>query len=451
MALFGTNGIRGIPNKDHYPDFYLHIAIAVGNVIHDKDFAIASDGRKAVAMLRGAVISGLTSTGHNVIDLGVLPVPALQYYCKMKKVPGIMITASHNPPEYNGIKVIENDGMEASPETAGRIESLYYSTKYRERGEAGDANYAKWNEVGDLKADSSAKELYIKGILEKVDVEAIKSKGLTVLYDCSNGSTYETTPMLLKELGIKGIALNSTLDSMFPGHNPEPTEENIKSTIEVARTYGVDFAVVHDSDGDRSIFISPEGKYLDGNYSITMIAMGKLKKGDAVVTPVNTSDILIEVLKNMGVKVYITKVGAPVVARKAAEVNAKIAGEENGGIIFPEHQICRDGAMSLALFAEAVAKKGLKNLLGLLPDLYYKRDKVNTGKKFDDIKNAVLKKKHISEDFTDGVKIYLNKTDWIMLRPSGTEPVVRLYVQASSKKRGEEILDEYKKLATEVA
>ncbi|MGC8676593.1 MAG: phosphoglucosamine mutase, partial [Candidatus Micrarchaeia archaeon] len=324
MALFGTNGIRGIPNRDFYPDFYLHIALAVGSVIGGKSFAVASDGRKALAMIKGAVLSGLTATGHDVIDLGTLPVPALQYYCKMHRVPGVMVTASHNPPEYNGIKVIGDDGMEADPVTVGKIESFYYAANYAETiGKAKDElrgegpKYAAWSDVGEIKADNTAKDLYINGILEKVDVEAIRKRGLRVLYDCSNGATYETTPMLLKELGIQGIALNSSLDSMFSGHNPEPTEDNIKDTIRIVKEMGVDFAVVHDSDGDRSVFISPEGKYLDGNYSLAIIARRKLKRGDKIVVPVNTSDILIKTAEEIGSTVYTTKVGAPLVARKA--------------------------------------------------------------------------------------------------------------------------------------
>ncbi|MEM4089068.1 MAG: phosphoglucosamine mutase [Candidatus Micrarchaeaceae archaeon] len=449
MALFGTNGIRGIPNKDFYPDFYLHIAIAIGSAINEKSFAIASDGRKTVAMLRGAVISGLTSTGHDIIDLGTLPVPALQYYCKVKNVPGIMITASHNPPEYNGIKVFSSDGIEVNAETASRIEDLYKSSKYKEIGNAtgSSVGYAEWSEVGEVKSDYGAKDLYIKGILSNVDVEAIRKRKLTVLYDCSNGATYEVMPILMKELGIRGIALNATLDSMFPGHKPEPTEENIRKTIDIAKELGVDFGVVFDSDGDRSIFISPDGKYLDGNYTLAVIARSRIKKGDSVVTTVCNSDIFSQTARSIGAEVYVTKIGSPAIARKAVEVNAKLAGEESGGIMFCSHQYAKDGAMALALFAEAAAKNDLASMLDSLPRLYYKRSKVQTTKSFDEIKDRLLNEKHISQDLTDGVKIYFNDTDWVMMRPSGTEPVLRIYAQASSKEAVDAMIEKYKGFA----
>ena len=450
-ALFGTSGIRGKPNEDFYPDFYLHIALAIGSILGGRRFAIANDGRKTAAMLLGAIASGLTATGHDVVDLGVLPTPALQYYCKTNRIPGIIVTASHNPKEYNGIKVISDNGMDATPDVQEKIESLYSGSNYLERG--GNAKtkikYAKWNEAGRVISDYGAKEAYISAIAGMVDSNAIRSRGLAVLCDCSNGATYETTPMLLRELGIRVIALNSTLDGTFPAHSPEPTRENIKSTIEAAKDHSVDFAVVHDSDGDRVIFVSPDGKYLDGNYSLAIIAKNRLRRGDNVVVPVSTSDIFIDTAKRIGAKIYLTKVGAPVVARKAIELKARLAGEESGGIIFPEHQYCKDGAMGLALFAEAVAKYGLGNLLKSLPDLYYSTDKVHTDKSFDSIKKAVLERKHRDQDFTDGVKVYLNDTDWVMLRPSGTEPVVRIYVQANSREAGERIMEEYKSIAAD--
>jgi len=448
MALFGTNGIRGIPNENYYPDFYLHLSITIGNIIKSEKFAVASDGRKTVAMLKGAVLSGLTATGHDVVDLGTLPVSGLQYYCKMNGVPGIMITASHNPPEYNGIKVIDSDGLEASPELQAMIEKRYLEARYNEVGrkDSGNQNYASWEHVGSVKYDYSAKDTYIEAVLSKIDVESVREKKLSALVDCSNGATYETAPQLLRALGIRTVALNSTLDGTFPGHNPEPTEENIKSTIEVVKNLGGDFALVHDSDGDRVVFISPEGKYLDGNYALSILAMSRLKKGDAVVTPANTSDIFINTAKKIGAKVYITKVGPPLVSRKAIEVKARLAGEETGGIIYTEHQYGRDGAMTAALFIEAVAKYGLRNMLKSLPDLYYKRSRVNTTKGFDEIKRLVLEQKHTKADFTDGVKIYLNSTDWVMLRPSGTEPIIRIYVQASSRKVVEALIKKYGEL-----
>ena len=451
MVLFGTSGIRGKPNEDHYPDFYLHIALAIGSILGGRRFAIANDGRKTATMLWSAIISGLTATGHDVVDLGVLPTPALQYYCKTNRVPGIIVTASHNPKEYNGIKVMGDNGMDATPDIQKKIEELYFDSNYSERGGNSKTKikYARWDEVGRVISGYGAKEAYVSAIVGMVDSNAIRNKGLTVLCDCSNGATYETTPMLLGGLGIRAIALNSTLDGTFPAHSPEPSRENIKNTIEAAKAHNVDFAIVHDSDGDRAMFISPDGKYLDGNYSLAIIAKSRLRKGDNVVVPVSTSDIFIDTAKRIGAKIYLTKVGAPVVARKAIELKARLAGEESGGIIFPEHQYCKDGAMGLALFAEAVAKYGLGKLLKSLPDLYYATDKVRTGKNFDSIKKAVLEKKHIRHDFTDGVKIYLNDTDWVMLRPSGTEPVVRIYVQASSKASGEKIMEEYKSIASD--
>lgn len=451
MKYFGTSGIRGVPNSDQYPDFYLHMALAAGSLLKSRKVALASDGRITMPILKGAVISALAATGHDIIDLGTLPVSALQYYCRVHKIPGLMVTASHNPSEYNGIKFFMENGMDFDPSMQERMELLYDSTKYRERkGDAdsnGGINYVEWKDVGSLTYDSTAKELYVKGVLSHVDVDAIRKAKLTVLCDCTNGATFETTPMLLKELGISSTVINGQLDGMFPGHQPEPIEENIGGTIELAKSAKIDFAIVHDSDGDRAIFLTPEGKYLDGNYALSLIGLGKIKEGDTVVVPVNTSDIFLDTVKKLGGNIDITKIGAPIVARRMVEIGSTFGGEENGGVIFGRHQFCRDGAMAVALMAEVVAKNKLGELLDSLPNLYYRRDKVYTAVSFDRIKARVLEQDHIKQDEMDGIKIYFSEKRWVLLRPSGTEPAIRIYAQGANKQEVDELLAYYKKLA----
>ncbi|HVC58429.1 MAG TPA: phosphoglucosamine mutase [Candidatus Acidoferrales bacterium] len=452
MKYFGTSGIRGIANNDQFPDFYLHIALTVGTILKSKDVALASDGRITMPILKGAVVSGLAATGHNVIDLGTLPVSGLQYYCKVHKIPGLMVTASHNPSEYNGIKFFMENGMDFNLEMQEKVEQIYDSSKYMEKKGEGNAaesgiNYVDWKSVGSWTHDDTAKELYIKGVLSHVDVEAIRAAKLTVLCDCTNGATSETTPMLLKELGITATVINGTLDGMFPGHQPEPIEENIGSTIELTKRSKIDFAIVHDSDGDRAIYITPDGRYLDGNYALSLIGLGKIKKGDKVVVPVNTSDIFLDTLQRLGGVADITKIGAPLVARRMVEIGSTFGGEENGGVIFGAHQFCRDGAMSVALMAEVVAKNNLGHLLASLPGFYYRRDKVYTPVPFDRIKARVMEQEHVSQDETDGIKIYFSERKWVLVRPSGTEPAVRVYAQGANKQEVDDLLTFYKKLA----
>lgn len=434
--LFRTSGIRGIVNKEHYPDFYLHMGLCFGTVLKNKRIAVAADGRVTMPMVKSALLSGLTATGHDVVDIGVLPTPALQYYCKSKRIPGIMVTSSHNPAEYNGFKLIMDDGLDIYRAEHKRIEKLYFAHNFAEDSESRPTGirYSKWNGTGRIDYDASGREMYINGIARLVDLKKIKAAKLKVLFDCVNGSTTQTTPLLFKRLGIKPVPLNETLDGTFPAHQPEPTEANLKGTMKVVRESDVDFGIVFDSDGDRSIFISPEGEYIDGNYSVPIVARSKLRKGDSVVTPIDSSDVLQIVADEIGIEVYYTKVGRANVAKEMLKRKSKLGGEENGGLIFAPHQYCGDGGMALGLMAEATAQHGFGNLLEGMPKLYYSRDKVRSTTEYSVIRRKMLGMKHTESDETDGIKIRFDKDRWLMVRRSGTEPVYRIYAQAGSKK-----------------
>lgn len=453
MSLFGTSGIRGIVNKDHYPDFYLHMALVIGTVIKDKKVALAADGRLTMHVLKNAIISGLTATGHDVVDLGVLPTPGLQYYCKTHGLPGVMVTASHNPPEYNGVKLIMADGLDTYRNEHKAIEELYASAGFQERAGNGKSkiNYVPWDKVGSLAVDASARDLYIEGVLKNVDVASIRDAKLTVMSDCVNGSTTQTAHELLKRLGIKEIAVNGTLDGHFPGHNPEPSLENVTGTLELAKKSKIDFGVIFDSDGDRSIFVSPKGEYLDGNYLVPIVALSKVKRGDTVVVPVNTADTLARVLKRIGANLDETIIGRQSVVKEMVRTGAILGGEENGAVIYRGHQLCGDGMMALVMFAEIIAKEGLDKLMKQVSQLAYRRTKIQTGAKFDAIKEAMLKAtKYTDANYLDGVKLRIDDDTWIMARPSGTEPLIRIYAQARNERLANELLDRYKAIIAKV-
>ncbi len=446
-GLFGTSGIRGVVNKDHYPDFYLRMGLIFGIAIRDKKIAMAADGRVTMHMVKNAITSGLNATGHDIVEIGILPTPALQYYCKNKKIPGVMVTASHNPAEYNGIKLVMENGLDVYREEHSMIEEMHWliSTNRKARDGNPVIKYAPWNAVGKIEYDGGGRGMYINGIAKLVDTGKIKRARLRILFDCVNGSTTQTAPYLLNKLGANVVPLNEDLDGSFPAHPPEPTMANIKGTVERVRESGVDFGVVFDSDGDRSVFISPEGRYLDGNYSMPMIVKSRLRKGDSVVAPVNTADSLRIVCEEMGIDFYNTKIGAPNIIKEMIRRKAKAGGEENGGIIFAPHQYGRDGGMALALISEAVAKYGLDEMVESLPEIHYLRDKVRSSLEFAEVRRRMLEHKHLEKDETDGIKIMLTEDEWVMVRKSGTEPVYRIYAQAGSEGKVESLIKGYKK------
>ena len=442
MRLFGTNGIRGKIGEEFTPDFLVNVGRAIGTYLPPgSDVILGTDTRVSANMVKDAVISGLLSAGVNVIDIGIAPTPAIQLYTKRHGDFGIAITASHNPPEFNGVKAIAQDGTELPRSEEEKIEKIYFSGKFRN---------VEWDKVGNYEIREDANEEYVNSILSLVDVNRIKEKHFKVVLDCANGASCFTSPYLLEKLGCKVISLNCQSDGRFPGHNSEPKPENLKDLVEMVKATNADLGIAHDGDADRAIFVDDRGRYLYGDKTLALVAreIVKERKG-IVVTPVSSSLALEAVVKKEGGEVVYTKVGAPIVARKMIEVDAIFGGEENGGLIFPEHQYCRDGAMALAKIIEILAKKE-KNLSELVDELpKYKQMKISVECENEKKEKVLeeLKKRVKGENVNtlDGVKI-MGKDWWVLIRPSGTEPIYRIYAEARDENILKKKVEKYKEM-----
>jgi phosphomannomutase/phosphoglucomutase len=453
--LFGTNGIRGVTNEDMNNELALGIGAAWGTylkkTVSRPKVAIGTDARISNHMLKSAITAGLLSTGCDVVHIGVVPTPTLQYTVKEKDFnSGVIITASHNPPQFNGIKGISSDGAEFSKDQEEEIERIYFDKSY---------SLADWKNVGKLSSWDGAIDLYISGILASVDVDLIKKKQFHIVLDCGNGAGSLVAPILLKKLGCKITELYCELDGMFPGHNSEPLPENLGDLINTVTRVGADLGVAQDGDADRAIFIDENGTYLHGDKTLALAGkyITKQKKGGISVTPVTTSSVFEDVvIENSGEVIY-TRVGSPMVARVMIERNAVFGGEENGGLIFPEMQYCRDSAMSIAKILEIMAKenKTLSQLIEEIPryEVYKTKLPCPNDKKEKVMKTLVEQTKDdnnvIKVDETDGIKLYV-KDGWVLMRPSGTEPIFRVYSESKDRNRAEELALTYKKLTEEI-
>lgn len=449
--LFGTNGIRGVVNKDMNSELALGIGTAWGTYLRKTiprpKCVVGTDARLSNHMLKSAITAGFLSTGCDVVDIGLVPTPTLQYTVKEKQFDaGIIITASHNPPQFNGIKGTANDGTELSKDVEDAIENIYFSQQYA---------LVDWRSVGTFSTWNDTIDLYIKGILSTVDVACIKQHRFHVMLDCGNGVGSFVAPILLKKLGCIVTELNCEPDGRFPGRHSEPIPENLTALMKNISETDVSFGVGLDGDADRAIFIDENGTYIWGDKSLSLV--GKYitgeKKGGVTVTPVTTSTCFEDVIRQNGGSVIYTKVGSPIVARVMKEKHAVFGGEENGGLIFPEFQYCRDSAMSLAKILEILAKekRPLSELIAEIP-LYemYKTKVACPNEKKESVMNLVVDQMKDSKDVTsidrtDGVKLYL-KDGWVLMRPSGTEPIFRVYVEAKEKSRAEQLTMFYKKL-----
>lgn len=449
--LFGTNGIRGVVNKDMNSELAMGIGKAWGTllkqtIIHPK-CAIGTDARLSNHMLKSAITAGLLSTGCDVCDTGMLPTPTLQYTVKEKQFDaGVIITASHNPPQFNGIKGVASDGTELSKDVEEAIEKIYFSQHF---------SLAEWGCVGAFSTWDGAIDLYIKGILSTIDTTCIKKQRFHVVLDCGNGVGSLVAPLLLKKLGCTVTELNCTPDGTFPGRHSEPIPENLTELMENVPEANASFGVGQDGDADRAIFVDERGKYIWGDKSLSLVGkyITRDLKGGLTVTPVTTSTCFEDVIsKNAGSVVY-TKVGSPIVARVMMERHAVFGGEENGGLIFPGFQYCRDAGMSLAKILEILAKekKPLSELIAEIPSYEMVKTKiVCPNEKKQLVMNQVAEQMQHNKDLsridrTDGVKLYL-KDGWVLMRPSGTEPIFRVYVEAKEKTRAEQLTIFYKNL-----
>lgn len=443
--LFGTNGVRGVVNEEMTVQLAMDLGRAIGTFMGGR-IAIGNDSRTSADMLKGAVSSGLMSAGADVLDLGLVPTPALQFFVKRGDAGGgVVITASHNPPEFNGVKCVDGDGTEMPRSKEERIESIYFDRAFETK---------PWSKVGSLVRTEGAVDSYLSSVLSHVDREAIRGAGLAVVLDCANGAGAVSTPRMLESLGVRAITMNCSPQGTFPGHPSEPTEENLRTLISVVKDASADLGIAHDGDADRTIFVDDRGRYVHGDRSLAVVARSIVseKSGGTVVTPVSTSLAVEEAVAGAGGEVVYTMVGAPIVARRMMDLGAVFGGEENGGLIFPEHQYCRDGAMAAAKMLEIVARHGpLSDLLDSLPRYHLDKRRVDCP---DDKKTRafeILRDRYLiaDVDLTDGIKIYLDE-GWVLIRPSGTEPILRIMAEGKTEVSARRYADDLERQVLEI-
>jgi phosphomannomutase/phosphoglucomutase len=434
--LFGTNGVRGVINQDFTVDMVLDISRAAGTVLGPGRFAVSCDSRMGGEMYKETAIAGLLSTGCDVVDIGPSPTPCLQFNTPILNCVGaVVITASHNPPKFNGIKIIGSDGIEVTRNTEDSKEDVYYSKAFRA---------APWDAIGSLSHDDRAIRRYIDSIKTQVDAEAIKQKQLTVIVDGANSVGSLVTPILLRELGCRVISMNAQMDGTFPGRNPEPIPENLTDLSKAVVSMGADVGIAHDGDADRATFVDENGVTLWGDQSFAIVARSVLakKRGSTLVTPVSSGRLIEDIAKQAGANIDWTKVGSVVVSHRIKEIHAELGGEENGGVFYPNHIAVRDGAMTAAQVIDIMVsqKATLSSLTKSLPQ--YRNTKIKVPvppTKKDAILGTLLDLTQDEDRITlDGVKLVLDE-GWILMRPSGTEPLWRCFAEARTQETADEL------------
>lgn len=435
--LFGTFGVRRTANDVLTPEFASRLAASYGSIVQGT-VAIGGDTRTSTPMLKHAITAGLLSSGCDVVDLGILPTPAIQYAVRNYYDGGIIVTASHNPPKFNGLKFVDEFGIGTPDDMEIAVEEMYFDSEPKR---------VSWDKIGKVYHNETIIDEYIKETLKRVDVEAIRSRKLKVVVDCGSGAGSYTAPYLLKALGCDVTTLNCQADGFFPGRDPEPIEPNLQDLIATVKDLGADIGLAHDGDADRTICIDEKGNFVLGDKTFALVEKQMLKEnnGGIIVTTVATSQAIYDVAEEFGGEVIATAVGDLLVARKLKDTDGLFGGEENGGLIFPDFVYGRDAAMTVAKLLEILAKEDrpFSELVAELPVYYQEKLKIECP---DDEKEEVMSK--IAEeiktttdfelDTTDGVKI-LKDDGWVIIRPSGTEPIFRCFAESDSMDKAVEM------------
>ncbi|MFL6495227.1 MAG: phosphoglucosamine mutase [Nitrososphaera sp.] len=439
--LFGTNGVRGVYGQDLTHDLVIDISYALGTYFGKGAIVVGYDGRKSHLVLSRLVRSTLNSAGLDTANAGLIPTPCLQYAAKrLGYNGGIMITASHNPPEYNGIKPTAADGVEIPREDELKVEDIYYSKRF-DRIDGTGQDYNDHNIVG----------RYIEAVLALIDVERIKQRKFTVVMDTGNGAQAVVAPIIAKKLGCKVIVINGEIDGDFPSRGSEPTPDNLEILSEAVRSAGADFGVAYDGDGDRSIFCDNTGAIYMGDKTGALLVkhlLSQKHKGSEVVCPINTSMILSAVAEQAGSKIIYTKVGSVEVSREMVKRSCPLGLEENGGFMYGPLNEVRDGAMATALMLDmiTVSDMSLSHQIAHLPQSFQYKTKFSCPSREAVDKIIKICIEHGSPqkiETLDGVKIWIDDETWLMLRPSGTEPLIRMYAESTDKSLLDSKVDEY--------
>ncbi|MFC7212089.1 phosphoglucosamine mutase [Natronoarchaeum sp. GCM10025321] len=442
MEVFGSSGTRGVVNESLTPTFAMQVAQAAGTVWDEERVGVARDTRVTGKMLADAVASGLASIGTDVDRLGVTPTPAAQAYAERAGVPVVIVTASHNPPEFNGIKLVGADGIGLAVPELERIEETYLE---------GGSDTSPWNEVGMSRRIETANDDYVAELFDAIDRERIAEADLTVALDPGHGAGSLTSPEFFRALGCEVVTVNAQPDGHFPGRNPEPIPENLDDLGRLVRATDADLGIAHDGDGDRAIFFDETGEYIEGDATLAALVAAELDPGETTVSAVNVSQRLVDAVSAADGELELTPIGSTYIVSRIRELQAEgvsipVAGEGNGGLFFPRYRLARDGAFTAARFLELVASRRASDIVA--PYSGYHNVRVNVEYADRTERDAMLdaaaewaETVDAERSTMDGVRLDFGDA-WVLTRASGTEPLIRLYAEAHDEERVKELLAE---------
>ena len=438
--MVSISGIRGIVGESLTPQVIQKYTLAFGSYLNSKKVIVGGDSRTSGTFIRNLVKGCLEATGCEVIDIGIVPTPTVQMEISYHHAAGgVAITASHNPPEWNGLKFMDANGRFLNPEKAEQIYKAADQTQFV---------YQPWKKIGKERVDPDANRRHIAALLQLpyIDVNKIRQRKFKVVADCVNGAGGLIIPDLLTELGCEIQVLNGDANGHF-AHTPEPLPENLGELCSQVKKYKADIGFAVDPDVDRCAIIDNTGNPIGEEYTLALaVKFILMRKLGPVVVNMSTSRASEDVTRYYNCRFIRTKVGEINVAEEMAREEAVIGGEGNGGVILPDLHLGRDAPLAVALTLQFLMETGstMHDLFLSLPQYKIVKAKINTeGLDPDKILEKVIRA-HADQpiDDLDGIKIDTDTT-WVHLRKSNTEPIIRIMAEAPTEAEARQLVNRY--------
>ena len=438
MRLFGTSGIRGIANAELTPELALKVGMALASLRGPGPYVLGRDARTTGPFLAMAFSSGIMACGGDVLDLGLLPTGAVAFLTReLRARAGCVVTASHNPPEYNGLKFFRPDSAPLWPEEQREIEEAVGTSSFK---------LASWDSAGDYRRLDETRR-YIDALAGLWEPR----RRWRVVLDAGCGSASVVAPEVFRAVGAEVVALNARPDGHFPARSPDPRPDTVGELCSMVRALGADVGFAYDGDADRMVVVDERGSLVPFDVALAAYAayVVRSRGGGTVITTVEASRSVEEAVEEAGGRVVKTRVGDVAVSMEIARRKAVFGGEPCGAWVLPEVHLCADGILASLAVLRALDEAGLRpsEFFGRVPRFHTVRRKAPCP---NELKEPVMEilagelpglfKGVRGLVDIDGLRLEL-EDGWILVRPSGTEPVIRVTAEASRPERAEELAE----------
>jgi phosphoglucosamine mutase len=440
LLKISISGVRGIVGATFTPELVINFAQAFGTYLDSGQILICRDTRPSGAMVRSAVISGLISTGCEVIDLGICPTPSMQLLLTaLGARGGIAISGGHNPEGWNALKFVRDDGIYLNALQAGELLDVFHQ---------GEFSKMPWNKLHKVQERSDAIDHYLARLKKGLQIESIRRRKFVVAVDCCNGACSQTTPRFLEELGCKVVSINDSTSERFP-HDPNPTPSNMQQLRALVKASGADIGFAHDADGERLGIVTEHAVPLSEEYTLALLTVIQLsQKPGVVVTNLSTTQAIDDLAARHGGSVIRTPIGQAYVAEVVKETGAVVGGEGSGGVILPEIQFSHDSLAAIGKILEflALRQKTISDLAETVPKFYMVKRNLEFSLSaiyaiIQDLRASIDSEGQSAKvDFSDGIKLSW-PDGWVHVRDSNTESMVRIIAESREASRAESLAD----------